>query len=252
MPHTQALTLLSRQDFGREMQAPTAILRLTLPPHSFMARMSGHTLTRFAAGDLLGIMPENTTLPRFYSLASSSRDNFVEICVKRHVGGLCSNQLMDLVPGQTVSAFIRRNPDFRPASGRTPVILIGAGTGIGPLAGFARANLAARPIHLYVGIRHPQSDYLYETEISEWLSKGDLASVTLASSRKSRCKYVQDSLRRDGERILRLMEQGAQVLVCGGRGMAAGVAATLTDILTPAGLTLASLKAGGRYVEDVY
>lgn len=255
LPCTQTLTLLSRRDYGREMQAPTAILRFALPPRSLMARMArmaGRTLPNFAAGDLLGIIPEQATLPRFYSLASSSRDGFAEICVKRHTGGLCSNQLMDLVPGQKISAFIRRNPDFRPASGRTPLILIGAGTGIGPLAGFARANLAARPMHLYFGIRHPESDYLYETEISEWLGEGHLASVTTASSRTSRCEYVQDSLRRDGEGILRLMEQGAQVLVCGGRGMAAGVAATLTDILTPAGLTLATLKAGGRYVEDVY
>jgi sulfite reductase (NADPH) flavoprotein alpha-component len=49
-----------------------------------------------------------------------------------------------------------------------------------------------------------------------------------------------------------MIKDGAQVLVCGGRGMAAGVAEALTDILAAQGLTPAMLKAKGRYAEDVY
>jgi sulfite reductase (NADPH) flavoprotein alpha-component len=41
-------------------------------------------------------------------------------------------------------------------------------------------------------------------------------------------------------------------MVCGGRDMAAGVADAMAEILAPAGLTPATLKAEGRYVEDVY
>lgn len=41
-------------------------------------------------------------------------------------------------------------------------------------------------------------------------------------------------------------------MVCGGRDMARGVTEALTDILKPAGLTPAMLKAGDRYVEDIY
>jgi sulfite reductase (NADPH) flavoprotein alpha-component len=41
-------------------------------------------------------------------------------------------------------------------------------------------------------------------------------------------------------------------MVCGGRDMAAGVTEALAEILAPSGLTPAMLKAGGRYVEDVY
>ena len=41
-------------------------------------------------------------------------------------------------------------------------------------------------------------------------------------------------------------------MVCGGRDMAQGVGRALEDILAPMGLTPAMLKAGGRYVEDVY
>jgi sulfite reductase (NADPH) flavoprotein alpha-component len=159
---------------------------------------------------------------------------------------------MDLAVGDTVQAFIRHNPDFRPARGRKPVILIGAGTGIGPLAGFARTNHSGRPMHLYFGARHPDSDLFYEHEMKDWQKNGQLASVTNAFSRTSARTYVQDALRTDAERIAKLISEGAQVLVCGGRDMAAGVTDALADILAPARLTPATLKAEGRYVEDTY
>ncbi len=41
-------------------------------------------------------------------------------------------------------------------------------------------------------------------------------------------------------------------MVCGGRDMANGVSLVLADILGSTGLTLAKLRAEGRYVEDVY
>lgn len=252
IPRSHALTLISRRDYGGEMQTPAAILRFAVPKVGLWARLAGRSLGRFASGDLLGIVPEGSHVPRFYSLASGRSDGFVEICVSRYPGGLCSGQLMDLAVGDSVKGFIRHNPDFRPARGRKPVILIGAGTGIGPLAGFARGNHSGRPMHLYFGARHPDSDLFYGHEMKDWQKSGQLASVTNAFSRTSTRSYVQDALRTDAERIARLISEGAQVLVCGGRGMAAGVTDALTDILAPAGLTPATLKAEGRYVEDTY
>jgi sulfite reductase (NADPH) flavoprotein alpha-component len=52
--------------------------------------------------------------------------------------------------------------------------------------------------------------------------------------------------------VARLIRDGARVMVCGGRDMAAGVADALAEILAPTGLSPAVLKAEGRYVEDVY
>ena len=251
LPRSQGLTLISRRDYGAEVQAPTAILRFALPRRPLWARLTTRG-PRFEAGDLIGILPKGSDLPRFYSLASSSRDGFAEICVRKHPGGLCSGQLMELRPGGTVRAFIRRNPGFRPARGRRPVILIGAGTGIGPLAGFARANRARRPMHLYFGARHPQSDLLYDRELEAWQQDGRLAALTTAFSRSAERAHVQDALRRDAAQLARLIASGAQVMVCGGREMAAGVSAALTEILAPTGLTPAMLKAEGRYAEDVY
>ncbi|SHF43654.1 sulfite reductase (NADPH) flavoprotein alpha-component [Litoreibacter ascidiaceicola] len=252
IPRSQALTLISRRDYGAEMQTPAAILRFAIPKVGLWARLAGRALGRFSPGDLLGIVPEGSHVPRFYSLASGREDGFVEICVSRHPGGLCSGQLLDMGIGDNVRGFIRHNPDFRPVRGHKPVILIGAGTGIGPLAGFARTNHSGRPMHLYFGTRHPDSDLFYETEIREWHEEGRLASVATAFSRTSGRAYVQDALRADADHIAKLINEGAQILVCGGRNMAVGVTDALTDILAPAGLTPAALKAERRYVEDTY
>ncbi|WP_137130762.1 PepSY domain-containing protein [Rhizobium sp. FY34] len=251
-PKTSQFTLISRRDYGADVQAMTAILRFSLPKRSLCQSILGMGIPRFEAGDLIGIIPEGSDLPRFYSLASGSSDGFLEICVRRQAGGLCSSQLTGMEPGETMTGFLRSNPSFRPAQNANPVVLIGAGTGIGPLAGFARANSKGRPMHLYFGTRHPDSDALYAEELSRWQADGHLSSVSTAYSRTATPAYVQDILRKDGARLCKLMAEGGQILVCGGREMAAGVAAALADCLAPQGFSLATLKAEGRYAEDVY
>lgn len=251
-PATSTLTLVSRRDHGHEVQAPTAILRFALPRVSLWRRLLGKGFARFEAGDLLGVVPEGSTVPRFYSLASGSRDGFVEIVVRKHLGGLCSGALMALEPGDAVAAFLRRNGSFHAGSDRAPLILVGAGTGIGPLAGFIRANEARRPIHLFFGMRHRDSDFLYREELGAWVADGRLRKLKTASSRGERPRYVQDALASEKMQVIRAIRGGARVMVCGGREMAAGVADTMAQLLEPHGLSPAMLKAEGRYVEDVY
>jgi len=252
LPHTETLTLVSRRDYGAEVQAPTAILRFALPKLTLWQRLIGGGFARFEAGDLIGILPEGSALPRLYSLASARRDGFLEIVVKKQPGGLCSGQLAALEPGDTVRAFLRPNPGFHAGRDRAPLILIGAGTGIAPLAGFVRGNARHRPIHLFFGLRHPDSDLLYDEEMPLWQAQRRLTRLVTAVSRSARPRYVQDALRGDAAEVVRLICDGARVMVCGGRDMAAGVADALADILAPAGLSPAVLKAEGRYVEDVY
>jgi sulfite reductase (NADPH) flavoprotein alpha-component len=252
LPATQALTLVSRRDYGVEVQAPTAILRFALPRASLLQRLTGSGFARFDAGDLIGILPQGSPDPRLYSLASARRDGFIEIVVKKNPGGLCSGQLTALEPGDTVTAFLRRNPGFRAGRDRAPLILIGAGTGIGPLAGFVRGNTRRRPIHLFFGMRHPDSDFFYGEEVPAWQEERRLARLVTAVSRGARPHYVQDALLGDAVEVARLIRAGARVMVCGGRDMASGVADALAEILAPSGLSPEGLKAEGRYVEDVY
>ena len=252
LPALTPLTLVSRRDYGADVQAPSSILRFSLPAPSLWQRVTGAGFTRFEAGDLLGIIPEGSSVPRFYSLASGAADGFIEIVVRRQPGGLCSGQLTMLEPGQTASAVLKSNPAFRAGEGMVPVILVGAGSGIGPLVGFIRANARRRPMHLFFGMRHAASDFLYAEELSRWHEQGRLTSLVTATSRGRQPHYVQDVLRMEASEVVALIGQGARIMVCGGRDMAAGVREALAHILAPAGLSPAMLKAEGRYVEDVY
>ncbi|WP_413875785.1 PepSY domain-containing protein [Albidovulum sp.] len=252
VPDSRPLRLIARHDFGAEVQAPGAILRFALPEIPFRQRLRGKGFARFEAGDLIGILPEGSDVPRFYSLASSSRDGFIEIVVRKYPGGLCSGQLVALEPGQRVRAFLRQNPAFHAGRGRTPLLLVGAGTGVGPLAGMIRANRRGRPVHLFYGLRDRASDFVYGEELEAWQAGGRLSRLVTATSRGARPHYVQDALRAEGAAVAALIREGARVMVCGGREMAAGVAEALAEILAPSGLSPVTLKAEGRYVEDVY
>jgi sulfite reductase (NADPH) flavoprotein alpha-component len=242
LPKTEPFELVSSELYGEAVGAPVAIMRFA----------TGAKSPEFEAGDILGVLPPGETMPRFYSLASSARDGFLEICVRRREGGVCSTYLHAMEPGERISAFVRTNPRFRPIEGRAPLILIGAGAGIGPLTGFVRANDDRRPVHLYWGGRSPSSDFLYEHELAEHLAEKRLTSLTTAFSRGPDGGYIQDRLAADAPKLRELIRHGAQVLVCGGRDMADAVTTALGGVVRPLGLDLATLKSDGRYVEDVY
>ena len=248
VPSTTALTLVARQGYREHSDEPTAILRFAWPAQGGGARL-GH----FAAGDLVGILAPGSAVPRYYSLASGSQDGFLEICVRLLPGGLCSTHLLGLQPGDSIAAFIRSNPGFALPRTRRPVLLIGAGTGVAPLAGFIRRNDRHTPMHLYFGGRDPAQDFYFGPEIQRWLGEGRLASVQTVFSRiPEGGGYVQDALRRDAERVRALLAQGTLVRVCGSRAMAKGVAEALDAILAPLHLSVAQLKAKERYAEDIF
>lgn len=243
-PALQPLRLLSREVFGEADEAPAAILRFALD--------AGQPPARFAPGDLLAISPGPGLAPRYYSIASADEDGAVEICVRRQPQGLCSTLLHELPLGACIQGFLQPHPDFRPDAGQHPLILVGAGTGLAPLIGFARKNLAQRPLHLYWGGRHAQAGFPYQAELQECLADGRLTRLELAFSQGPAAMYVQDRLRQDAAELQRLLAQGAQILVCGSREMAAGVRAVVEALLADQGGSVEQLKQQGRYREDVY
>lgn len=260
LPRTVTLTLLERAEYGAELQSPAAVLRFVSGDGIISAsglaglwqRLRGRGLPKFRAGDLIGILLPESSVPRFYSLASDRQDGMLEICVRKQPGGLVSGALFALQPGDRIQGFVKPNPEFRPIHGKSPIILVGAGTGIGPLAGFIRHNRQRRPMHLYFGARDPQSDFLYQTQLQDWLADARLTRLTTAFSRVTARAYVQDKLREDQAALRKLIARGAQIIVCGGRDMGRGVALAIDDILAPMGLTAAMLRTTGRYLEDVY
>jgi sulfite reductase (NADPH) flavoprotein alpha-component len=242
---TKSLILFERKDYGELVNAHTCILRFKSAP-------PGKSLPAFAAGDLVGIVPPGSAAPRFYSLASSSKEGVLEICVRRQEQGICSSYLYNLTLGECVNGFIQKNPRFKPSRGKCPILLIGAGTGIGPLLGFIRDNKPHRTMHLYWGGRLAESDSLYEDELQDCLADRRLSQLHLAFSRGPKPSYVQNRLLDDAEQIRTLIAANAQTLLCGGRTMAGDVATTMNKILAPLSLDVATLKQSGRYLEDTY
>jgi sulfite reductase (NADPH) flavoprotein alpha-component len=88
--------------------------------------------------------------------------------------------------------------------------------------------------------------------LAKYLADQRLTHLKTAFSRVPGGGYVQDRIAADAIELRGLIQRGAQVLVCGGRDMAAGVAQVLEAITGPIGLDLQTLKSNGRYIEDVY
>ena len=256
-PRMFSLRLHERIEYGRQEQEPTVVLRFgagpTRSPAGLLERLFLRgRLPRFEAGDLVGVIAPGSPMPRCYSLASGARDGVLEICVRKQPGGVCSTYLHGLRPGDCIEAFIQPNPHFRPASGRAPVVLIGAGTGIGPLAGFIRNNTGKHPMYLYWGGRDPESDFLYEPELRDYLADRRLTQLHTAFSRIKNGTRVQNRLIDDADNMRKLIADGGQVLVCGSGAMAASVSVALDAILAPLDMNVQTLKASGRYREDVF
>jgi sulfite reductase (NADPH) flavoprotein alpha-component len=257
LPPTVALELISRTDYGLDPATRTSVLRF-MPAarwsgqQGLWARLLSQRLPDFDTGDLLGVVPPVGGAPRYYSLVSAGSDGVIEICVRREPDGICSSWLTDLKPGESIKAFVRPHQSFRPSPGQMPIILVGAGTGIGPLIGFIRHNAAGRPMHLYFGVRSAEDGFLYGDELEQLVGGGRLCTLTTAFSRSTPRAYVQDRLLADAQRLRELVAHGAQIMVCGGRRMAEGVALAWERILVGSELSVSQLRMQGRYVEDVY
>ncbi len=185
--------------------------------------------------------------------------------------GTCSTHLARLEPGATFYGSIvsPNTPFFLPDDPTTPVIFIGAGTGIAPFRGFLeeRAALHARgttlgSADLFFGCDHPDVDFLYRDELAAWEAQG-IVTVRPAFFRQERdgITFVQHRLWHDRERVAELLDAGARIYVCGdGKRMAPAVRETLATIhadhtgaTVEAGRTwLADLEAQGRYTADVF
>lgn len=240
-PKTQTLNLIHREDFGAAIDAPTSILRF-----------DGKRLPRHRPGDLVEIYPPNSTVPRLYSLGSSSRyDGFLEICVRRVEGGLCSNLLCDLRDGAEIKVSIERNERFQMPR-RRPVVMISAGTGIAPFTGMIRHNPKNREVDLFWGGRHPEGDALYGSEIKNWIMQARLHRFEPAWSRDDPSAYVQDRLRAQRLHLIGRLKAGATIMVCGGTAMAAAVYQEIDSLAAEIGLSVKELKRRNRYLEDVY
>ncbi len=215
--------------------------------------------------------------PRLYSIASSAElaPDEVHLCVApvryqlhaRPRQGVASAHLADrLQAGDTIPVYVQRNDHFRlPHDPATPIVMIGAGTGVAPYRAFMQHREALGidgQSWLFFGDRNLRSDFLYQTEWQEWLRDGLLSRADVAFSRdQSQKLYVQHRLHEQGAELYRWISEGAHVYVCGDAGhMARDVHQALLSIVAQHGnhgteqahQMLLDLQDTGRYQKDVY
>ncbi len=212
--------------------------------------------------------------PRLYSIASSPDANPDEAHLTvavvdyekfgRHHWGTASNYLIGDATHAPV--YIEPNDHFRlPTAGDTPIIMVGAGTGVAPY----RAFVEHRREHghngknwLIFGDRNISSDFLYQLEWLRYRKEGTLSNLDVAFSRDQDAKlYVQHRLIENSAQIFDWLEQGAHFYVCGdAKHMAADVHDALLSIVRRSGGVsdedareyVNELKRSHRYQRDVY
>ncbi|XP_037078049.1 methionine synthase reductase-like, partial [Pollicipes pollicipes] len=156
--------------------------------------------------------------PRPYSAASSAllrpgRLRLVFSVVAAPRRGLCTGWLDARLPERDDA----------------PLVMVAAGTGLAPLAGFLeerRARGQRAPAWLVFGCRHPELDFLLRDELEAALRDGFLSRLDTVFSRTGdRQRYVQHVLAEEQARLARwLVDDGAVMYVCGdAKGMAVAV-----------------------------
>jgi sulfite reductase (NADPH) flavoprotein alpha-component len=199
--------------------------------------------------------------PRRYSAASIAADQTLQLLVRQSTRegrlGLASGWLTaHAALGGAIDCRLLDNPGFALSLENAPAIFIGNGSGMAGLRSHLRARAPNRDGRrrnwLLLGERNRAHDFHYRDEIEQWQRDGVLARVDLAFSRDgSERIYVQDKLRQACASVREWVADGAVIYVCGSlEGMAAGVDATLGEILGADGLE--QLIAAGRYRRDVY
>lgn len=214
--------------------------------------------------------------PRLYSIASSmnAAPDEVHLTVSTvqydlhgtRRTGVASGHLASLTGDDArVPVYVQPNDHFHLPDDDTPLIMIGAGTGVAPYRAFMQEREergASGQSWLFFGERNFRTDFLYQVEWQAQLASGVLSRLDLAFSRDKTPKtYVQNRLRQQGRDVYSWLEDGAAIYVCGdAANMAPDVHRALIDIAGEHGGLdadeaeeyLAGLKRDHRYRLDVY
>ena len=214
--------------------------------------------------------------PRLYSIASSPLvapdEVHLTVAAVRYQlhgeirAGVASVHLADRsTPSSTLPVYIQANPHFSLPGDDTPIIMIGAGTGVAPFRAFVQereARGAAGRSWLFFGERNFRTDFLYQTEWQRFLKDGALTRMDVAFSRDRPQKtYVQHKMQDRACEIFAWLNEGAHVYVCGDAArLAPDVHAALIEIVAAQGGLgregaddyVRRLQREGRYQRDVY
>ena len=121
--------------------------------------------------------------------------------------------------GDQLAVYVKQNPNFKLPEPTTPIIMIGAGTGIAPFRSLLQEREeqgAEGKSWLFFGDQHFVTDFLYQVEVQNWLKTDVLTNINVAFSRDQKEKvYVQHRLLENAKELYEWIEQGAIVYLCG-------------------------------------
>lgn len=226
--------------------------------------------------------------PRAYTIASSALVQPSKVAIvasvvdapkpgndfSRRLKGVCSNHLLrkadDKYSPQRLWVLIKASTFRLSVDLKTPVIMIGPGTGIAPFRGFLQERSHLRslgktvgPSYLYFGCQDRNKDFIYKDELQAYVKDGTLNGLYTAFSREGPTKvYVQHLMTDKGEEIADLvLKQNASIYVCGATKMGHDVQAAVIDILHKHGKLADAaaakayaeeMKKGGRYTQELW
>lgn len=168
----------------------------------------------FESGDLLAVFPPNEEVERFYSIGKVEK-NHILLSVKKHEFGKCSNFLDSLELKNTFNAYIKSNTEFHLSDDAKSLTFIANGTGIAPFLGMIKST-SPKEKYLYFGVRNKNALTLYEERIkTEYLTDYQL----VFSRENQERKYVQDIIKPDAKLLLKRLEKGGILMICGSLAM---------------------------------
>ncbi len=233
----------------------------------------GETVFPVLEGQSIGVVPPGTRPDgrrhdlRLYSIASA-RDgekrnaNNVGLTIKRVAGGVASNYMCNLKVGDTVQITGPFGATFlMPNDISANIVMICTGTGSAPFRAFTERRRRAMPnapgrLVMFFGARTPEELPYFGPlqKVPHSLLEKHLVFSRIPGTEK---EYVQDRIRAESTTMASLLQDPAtHILICGLKGMEAGVEEALADVCRKHGQDWSTLKpimrSGGRYHVETY
>lgn len=213
---------------------------------------------------------------RLYSVSSSQKQYPEEVHLmvrlidfvegERRHEGVCSSFLSTRIEdGESIGIYLEENEKFRLPEDETPLIMIGAGTGLAPYRAFLQERdhrKAKGKMWLFFGERHQSSDFYYQQELEQFLKNGLLTKLHTAFSRDHKQKlYISQLMLENSAEFFEWIKNGAVIYLCGNkRKLAKDVRTSILQIIqkegclskTEASKYFKQMKANKTFMEDVY
>ncbi len=216
--------------------------------------------------------------PRYYSIASANLDHKTLSILYRQVNyhhnererfGVASNFLVGQGCDGQLEVEIKPNPTFKmPQDSTTPIIMMGAGTGLAPFVGFMqqREQLMKQgkelgAAYLFYGETSQLEHCLLCDWFEAWQAQGLVENVYAFSRDQAEKVYVQHRLLERAETLWALIGSGAHLYICGSQNRLAVAVkeAMLTVFQQQGGLSAEDaeqlwnqLRKEKRLQQDVY